>query len=90
MSDPLFSAMPFVPAGKLKVQYTSKGESDMKVTTSGIDVAKSVFQVHGVDEHGTVVLRRQLRRSQFVLFFSRLEPCVAPGAPRARLAVAEF
>jgi Transposase len=48
----------------------------MKVTTSGIDVAKSVFQVHGVDEHGTVVLRRQLRRSQLVLFFSRLEPCL--------------
>jgi transposase len=48
----------------------------MKVTTSGIDVAKSVFQVHGVGEHGTVVLRRQLRRSQFVLFFSRLEPCL--------------
>jgi transposase len=48
----------------------------MKVTTSGIDVAKRVFQVHGVDEHGTVVLRRQLRRSQLVLFFSRLEPCL--------------
>ena len=48
----------------------------MKVTTSGIDVAKSVFQVHGVDEHGTVVLRRQLRRSQLVLFFSKLESCL--------------
>jgi transposase len=48
----------------------------MKVTTSGIDVAKSVFQVHGVGEHGTVVLRRQLRRSQVVLFFSKLEPCL--------------
>lgn len=48
----------------------------MKVTTIGIDVAKSVFQVHGVEEHGTVVLRRQLRRSQLVLFFSRLEPCL--------------
>jgi transposase len=48
----------------------------MKITTSGIDVAKSLFQVHGVDEHGTVVLRRQLRRSQVVLFFSRLEPCL--------------
>ena len=48
----------------------------MKVTTSGIDVAKSVFQVHGVDKHGRVVLRRQLRRSQLVLFFSKLEPCL--------------
>jgi transposase len=48
----------------------------MKITTSGIDVAKSVFQVHGVDERGNVVLRRQMRRSQLLLFFSRLEPCL--------------
>jgi len=52
-----------VPDWKLvNVQYTSKGESVVKITTSGIDVAKSVFQVHGVDGHGKVVLRRQLRR----------------------------
>jgi transposase len=48
----------------------------MKVTTVGIDVAKSVFQAHGVDEHGKVALRRQLRRAQVVLFFSKLEPCL--------------
>jgi transposase len=51
-------------------------ESVMKVTTSGIDVAKSVFKVHGIDERGKVVLRRQIRRPQLLLFFSRLEPCV--------------
>lgn len=48
----------------------------MKITTSGIDVAKSVFQVHGVDQHGNVVLRRQIRRSQLLQFFSKLEPCL--------------
>jgi len=48
----------------------------VKITTSGIDVAKSVFQVHGIDEHGKVTLRRQLRRAQVVLFFSNLEPCL--------------
>jgi transposase len=48
----------------------------MKITTTGIDVAKSVFQVHGVNEQGKVVLRRQLRRAQVVLFFSNLEPCL--------------
>jgi len=48
----------------------------MKVTTSGIDVAKSVFQVHGVDERGKAVLRRQVRRAQLLLFFSKLEPCL--------------
>jgi transposase len=49
----------------------------MKITTSGIDVAKTVFQVHGVDERGKVLLRRQIRRSQLVLFFSKLEPCLS-------------
>jgi transposase len=48
----------------------------MKITTSGIDVAKSVFQVHGVDERGNAVLRRQVRRSQLLMFFSKLEPCL--------------
>ena len=48
----------------------------MKVTTSGIDVAKSVFQVQGIGENGQVVLRRKLRRSQVLLFLSRLEPCL--------------
>jgi transposase len=42
----------------------------------GLDLAKSVFQVHGVDEAGQVVVRRQLRRSQVEGFFSRLEPAV--------------
>jgi transposase len=48
----------------------------MKVTTIGIDVAKSVFQLHGIGESGKVVLRRQLRRAQVVLFLSKLEPCL--------------
>ena len=44
-------------------------------TTIGIDLAKSVFQLHGVDAEGAVVLRRQLRRSQMLEFFRRLPPC---------------
>lgn len=43
-----------------------------KITTIGVDLAKSVFQLHGVDGEGTVVLRRQLRRSQMLEFFQRL------------------
>jgi len=46
----------------------------MNITTVGIDLAKSVFQVHGVDERGKVVLRKQLKRPQFALFFSNLSP----------------
>lgn len=48
----------------------------MKVTTVGIDLAKSVFQVHGVDERGNCVLTKQLRRSHVLRFFARLEPCL--------------
>ena len=36
----------------------------MKITTVGIDLAKNVFQVHGVDEHGKAVLRKQLKRKE--------------------------
>ena len=48
----------------------------MKVTTIGLDLAKSVFQVHGVDKAGNAVLRRQLRRDQVLAFFVKLQPCV--------------
>ncbi len=48
----------------------------MKLTTVGIDLAKSVFQVHGVDERGKGVLRKQLRRNQVLAFFARQERCL--------------
>ena len=44
--------------------------------TSGLDPAKSVFQLHGVDAQGRVAIRRQLRRSQVLAFFERLGPCL--------------
>ena len=47
-----------------------------KITTIGLDIAKSVFQVHGIDASGDVVVRRQLRRRQLLAFFARLEPCL--------------
>jgi transposase len=48
----------------------------MKVTTLGIDLAKSIFRIHGVDARGGLVLRRQLTREQVLLFLTRLEPCL--------------
>src|SRR5471032_569930 len=52
------------------------GASTMKITTVGVDLAKNVFQVHGVDERGKTVLRKQLRRAQVAAFFANLPPCV--------------
>jgi len=48
----------------------------MQVTTIGLDIAKNVFQVHGVDDAGHAVLRRQLRRGAVLGFFAGLEPCL--------------
>ena len=48
----------------------------MKITTVGIDLAKNVFQVHGVDERGKPVLRKQLRRGQIAEFFVNLPSCL--------------
>lgn len=48
----------------------------MKITTIGLDLAKNVFQVHGVDEQGKAVLRKQLRRNQVAAFFANLPPCL--------------
>jgi transposase len=46
------------------------------VTTIGLDIANSVFQVHGVDGGGQVVLRRQLKRRYVLAFFEKLPPCL--------------
>ena len=48
----------------------------MTITTIGIDIAKSVFQLHGVDEAGAVVLLKKLRRSAVLDTFRKLEPCL--------------
>lgn len=48
----------------------------MKITTIGLDLAKSVFQVHGVDEEGETVLVKRLHRKQMLPFFTRLSPCL--------------
>jgi transposase len=46
----------------------------MNITTAGLDLAKIVFQVHGVDERGNARLRKQLKRAQVMGFFANLPP----------------
>jgi hypothetical protein len=46
------------------------------VRTIGLDIAKSVFQVHGVDAAGNVLIRRQIKRRYVLAFFQKLPPCV--------------
>ena len=48
----------------------------MNITTIGVDLAKIVFQVHGVDARGKTVLRKQLKRAEVMGFFAQLPPCL--------------
>ena len=46
------------------------------ITTIGLDIAKSVFQVHGIDAQGKVMIRRQLKRRYVLAFFQKLQACL--------------
>jgi transposase len=48
----------------------------MQITTIGLDIAKNVFQVHGIDAAEKVVVRKQVRRGQVIAFFKALSPCL--------------
>ncbi len=68
-----------------------------EVTTIGVDLAKNVFQVHGVDASGGTVIRRQLRRRQVLPFFRKQPPCLVGmeardghGVRRRKQGVLEF
>ncbi len=56
----------------------------MEIITIGLDLAKSVFQVHGVYGSGKVVVRKALRRSQVLPFFTKLSPCLVGWRRAAR------
>jgi transposase len=59
--------------GRSRARWES---STIQITTIGLDLAKSVFQVHGIDAAGRVVVRKSLRRSQMLPFFAKLSPCL--------------
>ena len=48
----------------------------MQISTIGLDLAKHVFQVHGIDADEKIIVRKQLRRSQVIAFFEKLPPCL--------------
>jgi len=62
--------------GAARGSHDSEELSMQTVTTIGLDIAKSVFQVHGVDGAGQVVIRRQLKRRYVLAFFQKLPPCL--------------
>ena len=50
------------------------GRATMPSLTIGLDIAKNVFQIHGVDRHGKTAVQRKLRRAEVLKFFAKLEP----------------
>lgn len=62
--------------GRADQPLETKEASTMQITTIGIDLAKNVFQIHGVDERGNTVLRKQIRRDQLAPFMANLPPCL--------------
>src|SRR5947209_18864386 len=62
--------------GAVERSHDSEELTMQTTTTIGLDIAKSVFQVHGVDAGGQVVIRRQLKRRSVLAFFQKLSPCL--------------
>lgn len=63
------------PRWKCIQPSTKQEESETKITTVGVDIAKSVFHVVGVNDRGKAVMKKQVRRKDLLAFVARLEPC---------------
>ena len=48
----------------------------MEIITIGLDLAKNIFQIHGINAQGEPVVRKSLRRSQMLPFFAKIQPCL--------------
>jgi len=62
--------------GAVEAPTIRRSQIMQAITTIGLDIAKSVFQVHGVDAEGHVVIRRQLKRRYVLAFLQKLPPCL--------------
>jgi transposase len=73
--------------GAVKAPTIRRSQVMQTIATIGLDIAKSVFQVHGVDNDGKVVIRRQLKRHYVLAFFEKLQPCLVGSRPVPRLTI---
>src|SRR5947208_1822418 len=68
--------MSAMDVGAVKAPTIRRSSIMQTITTIGLDIAKSVFQVHGIDAAGKVIIRRQLKRRYVLAFFQKLPPCL--------------
>src|SRR5271154_2551187 len=62
--------------GAVRAPTIRRSQVMQAITTIGLDIAKSVFQVHGIDAEGKVLIRRQLKRRYVLAFFQKQPPCL--------------
>src|SRR6202048_3539370 len=67
---------PALPAGVTMSRQLHRGRTVMQIVRIGLDLAKYVFEIHGVDAHGKTVVRKTLRRHAVSAFFANLPPCL--------------
>src|SRR6202453_3825190 len=67
---------PALPARVTIGRQLHRGRTVMQIVRIGLDLAKYVFEIHGVDAHGKTVLRKTLRRGAVMSFFANLPPCL--------------
>jgi len=58
------------------INHDKEEASEMKITTIGIDLAKNIFQIHGVNKQGNPAVRRAIKRAEMLPYFANLEPCL--------------
>jgi ABC-type proline/glycine betaine transport system ATPase subunit len=75
-TPPLPNGIAMCQSGRVKNHLIEEEESTVNITTIGLDIAKNVFQVHGIDKNGKAVLRKKLNRNQVLAFFANLSPCL--------------
>src|SRR5262252_30816 len=68
--------MSAMDVGAVEAPTIRRSQAMQAITTIGLDIAKSIFQVHGVDAEGKIVFRRQLKRRYVLPFFQQLPPCL--------------
>jgi hypothetical protein len=74
-SEPMVWTTPCLRGEIANVNYI-EGGLVMQIVRIGLDLAKYVFEVHGVDAHGKIIVRKTLRRDAVSIFFANIPPCL--------------
>jgi hypothetical protein len=89
-TQPVFNVLHNEPAMAISHRRELREDPSMKVTRIGLDIAKQIFELHGVDRRGRVVVRKTLRRERVLEYFSQLPACEVALASTSLTTVAKI